>query len=89
LIIARNVTGGVANPGSEDGTIPPLNPIDSTLIDSNPATYAANPDLFLEHGPTPAGPNPKEKMPAWGDTKKLTPQQIADVIAYIISLNMK
>ena len=26
-------------------------------------------------------------MPAWGDTKKLTPQQIADVIAYVMSLN--
>jgi mono/diheme cytochrome c family protein len=26
-------------------------------------------------------------MPAWGDQKKLTDQQIADVIAYVISLN--
>jgi mono/diheme cytochrome c family protein len=26
-------------------------------------------------------------MPAWGDTGKLTPQQIADVIAYILSVN--
>ncbi len=80
-------TGGVANPGSDDGTIPPLNPIDSTLIDPNPSTYATNLDLFLEHGSTPAGPNPKEKMPAWGDTNKLTPQQIADLIAYVMSLN--
>ena len=46
-----------------------------------------NLDLFLEHGSTPEGPNPKETMPAWGDTKKLTPQQIADVIAYVMSLN--
>jgi mono/diheme cytochrome c family protein len=80
-------TGGVDNPGSTDGTIPPLNPIDETLIDSNPATYATNLDLFLEHGSTPEGPNPKEKMPAWGDTQKLTPQQIADVIAYVMNLN--
>jgi mono/diheme cytochrome c family protein len=79
--------GGVANPGSTDGTIPPLNPIDETLIDSNPTTYATNLDLFLEHGSTPEGPNPKEKMPAWGDTNKLTPQQIADVIGYVMSLN--
>jgi len=28
-------------------------------------------------------------MDSWGDSKKLTPQQIADVIAYIISLNSK
>jgi S-disulfanyl-L-cysteine oxidoreductase SoxD len=80
-------TGGVANPGSTDGTIPPLNPIDSTLIDPNPTTYATNLDLFLEHGSTPEGPNPKETMPAWGDTKKLTPQQIADLISYVMSLN--
>ncbi len=80
-------TGGVANPGSTDGTIPPLNPIDSTLIDSNPTTYATNLDLFLEHGSTPDGPNPKQTMPAWGDTNKLTPQQIADLIAYVVSLN--
>ncbi len=80
-------TGGVANPGSTDGTIPPLNPIDSTLIDSNPSTYATNLDLFLEHGSTPDGPNPKQTMPAWGDTNKLTPQQIADLIAYVMSLN--
>jgi mono/diheme cytochrome c family protein len=80
-------TGGVVNPGSTDGTIPPLNPIDETLIDSNPTTYATNLDLFLEHGSTPEGPNPKETMPAWGDTQKLTPQQIADVITYVMSLN--
>ncbi len=79
--------GNVANPGSADGTIPPLNPIDSTLIDVDPKVYATNLDLFLEHGSTPEGPNPKETMPAWGDTQKLTPQQIADVIAYVMSLN--
>jgi mono/diheme cytochrome c family protein len=28
-------------------------------------------------------------MPAVGDEKRLTPQQIADVIAYIIGLNKK
>jgi mono/diheme cytochrome c family protein len=79
--------GGIDNPGSDDGTIPPLNPIDATLIDKDPKIYATNLDLFIEHGSTPAGTNPKETMPAWGDENKLTPQQIADVIAYIIRLN--
>lgn len=79
--------GNVPNPGSDDGTIPPLNPIDETLIDPDLTVYATNLDLFLEHGSTPAGSNPKEKMPAWGDEQKLTPQQIADVIAYVLSLN--
>lgn len=82
-----NGTGGVANPGSDDGTIPALNPIDETLVDKDLKVYAANLDLFLEHGSNPAGPSPKEMMPAWGDEKKLTPQQIADVIAYIVNLN--
>ena len=79
--------GNVANPGSTDGTVPPLNPIDSTLTDANPKTFAYNVDLFIEHGSTPDGANPQLKMPAWGDQKKLAPQQIADVIAYVMSLN--
>ncbi len=79
--------GGVANPGSSDGTIPSLNPIDATIANKDPRVFAHNIDLFVEHGSTPEGPNPGLKMPAWGDTKGLTPQQIADVIAYVISLN--
>ncbi|HZY41185.1 MAG TPA: c-type cytochrome, partial [Anaerolineae bacterium] len=80
--------GNVANPGSTDGTIPPLNPLDETLIDNDLKVYATNLDLFVEHGSTAEGPSPKEKMPAWGDEQKLTPQQIADVIAYVIGLNL-
>ncbi len=79
--------GGVSNPGSTEGTIPELNPIDSTLVDKDPKVYAYNLDLFIEHGSAMDGPSPKEKMPAWGDEGKLTPQQIADVIAYVMSLN--
>jgi mono/diheme cytochrome c family protein len=79
--------GGVVNPGSTDGTIPPLNPIDPTLVDKDSKTFAFNLDLFIEHGSTPEGSNPQQTMPAWGDDKKLTPQQIADVIAYLIALN--
>jgi S-disulfanyl-L-cysteine oxidoreductase SoxD len=78
---------GVDNPGSEDGTVPPLNPIDSTLIDADYKTYATNVDLFIQHGSTPAGSAPAKLMPAWGDQNTMTQQQIADVIAYIISLN--
>ena len=79
--------GGIDNPGSDDGTIPELNPIDETLIDPDLKVFAINLDFFLEHGSTPAGDNPKQVMPAWGDEGKLTPQQIADVIAYVIILN--
>ena len=78
---------GVSNPGSTDGTVPPLNPIDETLVSKDPKVYAYNLDLFIQHGSTPEGDKPTLKMAAWGDDGKLTQQQIADVIAYIISLN--
>jgi mono/diheme cytochrome c family protein len=81
--------GGILNPGSDDGTVPALNPIDPTLISGNYSTFAYNIDLFIQHGSTPAGSNPTLKMPAWGDENKLTQQNIADVIAYLISLNKK
>lgn len=79
----------VANPGSKDGTVPPLNPIDSTLVNADQKLFATNIDLFMEHGSKPEGDNPALLMAAWGDNKTLTPQQIADVIAYVISLNSK
>ena len=79
--------GGIENPGSTDGTIPELNPIDATMKSSDAKTFATNIDLFIEHGSTPAGDNPAKLMTAFGDAGTLTPQQIADVIAYVISLN--
>jgi mono/diheme cytochrome c family protein len=79
--------GEVLNPGSDDGTIPVLNPIDSTLVSSNYGTFAYNIDLFIQNGSRPAGVNPARYMPPWGTQNGLTQQQIADVIAYIISLN--
>jgi mono/diheme cytochrome c family protein len=80
-------TDNVLNPGSDDGTVPALNPIDSTLVSSDYKTFAYNVDLFIENGSRPAGVNPARWMPPWGTENGLTQQQIADVIAYIISLN--
>ncbi len=79
--------GGLPNPGSAAGTVPALNPVPSGLANPDPKQFATNLDLFIEHGSTPAGSGPALKMPAWGDQGTLTPQQIADVIAYILSLN--
>ena len=79
--------GGVSNPGSTDGTVPPLNPIDETLVSKDPKVFAYNLDLFIQHGSTPEGDKPTLTMAAWGDDGKLTQQQIADVIAYVMSLN--
>jgi mono/diheme cytochrome c family protein len=81
--------GGIANPGSEDGTVPALNPIDSTLYSKDDKQFAQNIDLFIEHGSTPAGKNPPLQMTAFGAQRTLTQQQIADVIAYVIGLNKK
>lgn len=84
--------GGVANPGSVDGTIPALNPIDPGLVNTDAKVFAQNIDLFVEHGSTPEakqGATPAQSMVAFGDNKTLAPQEIADVIAYVISLNKK
>ncbi len=78
---------GLPNPDSDDGSIPALNPIDPTIANSDPKTFAANVDVFIEHGSVPAGENPLFRMPSFGDSKMLAPQQIADLIAYIMSLN--
>jgi mono/diheme cytochrome c family protein len=82
--------GGVANPGSVAGMVPSLNPVDDRLKSSDYKTFASNLDLFIEHGSTPQI-NPSEGMllfmPNWGDSGRLSPQQIADVISYIISIN--
>lgn len=78
---------GIPNPGSEDGTVPALNPIDPAIVNVDPRTFAVNVDLFIEHGSIPEGPAPMIFMPSFGDSKMLTDQQIANVIAYVLHLN--
>jgi mono/diheme cytochrome c family protein len=78
---------GIDNPGSTDGTVPDLNPIDPGFSIKDRKAFAAQIDAFVEHGSTPDGPNPKNVMDSWGEKKLLTPQQIADLIAYVMSLN--
>ncbi len=73
--------GGVANPGSEDETVPPLAPIDPGF------NTVKSMDLIIQHGSEPEGNMPSLTMAAYGDKKLLTQQQIADVIAYVLSLN--
>ena len=80
--------GGVKNPGSSED-VPELNPIDPTIANADAKVFATNVDLFVEHGSKPEGDNPTLVMKAFGDTKELSPQEIADVIAYVISLNKK
>ncbi len=65
-----------------------LNPIDPTLVSSNPGIFAVNVDLFIEHGSVPEGASPRMMvMPSFGDGGMLTHQTIADLIAYVMHLN--
>jgi mono/diheme cytochrome c family protein len=80
---------GIPNPGSTRGSVPNLNPIDSGLYNADAKVFAANLDLFIEHGSKPAGDKPALSMLAFGDLKTLSAQDIADVMAYVISLNKK
>jgi mono/diheme cytochrome c family protein len=73
--------GGVPNAGSKDATIPELKPIDEGF------SSVASMDKVMEHGALPEGDSVAKKMPAFGDDGTLTPQQIADVIAYVRSIN--
>jgi hypothetical protein len=78
---------GRPSPDSDDGAVPGINPIDPTIVSADAKTFAANLDLFSEHGSVPAGSKPQIMMPAFGDGKLLTDQQIADIIAYVVALN--
>jgi hypothetical protein len=64
-----------------------LNPIDPEIKNADPKIYITNLDMFLQNGSIPEGSNPKLLMPAYGKDAVITQQQIADVIAYLISLN--
>ncbi len=77
----------IPNPGSDDGTVPPLNPIDREIYNNNPETFARNIDLYIQHGSVPAGPHPEKDMLAFGDDLLLTQEMISEVQAYILQLN--
>ncbi len=79
--------GGVANPGSDGGIVPPLNPVDRALYNVDPRVFAANIDKIIQHGSMPSGPHPVLHMPAWGDTRSLTQEEISNLEAYILKIN--
>ncbi len=75
------------NPGSADGFVPLLQPIDRALYNKNPQIFASAIDLVIQHGARPDGPHPALIMPAFGDTRAMTQQEIADLEAFILDLN--
>jgi ubiquinol-cytochrome c reductase cytochrome b subunit len=80
-------TDRVPNPGSSDGTVPPLNPIDRAIYNPDPITFARHIDQYIQHGSVPPGPHPEKSMPAFGDDLMLTQQMISELEAYVLSLN--
>jgi ubiquinol-cytochrome c reductase cytochrome b subunit len=79
--------GKVPNPGSTDGTVPPLNPIDPARYHKNAQNFVNNIDPYIQHGSIPEGPNPVLHMLPFGDSQSLTQQMIANVEAYVLYLN--
>ena len=63
-----------------------LNPIDRAVYNADPQLFAQHIDQFIQHGipnTVKGGPD----MPAFGDSHALTQAQIADLEAYILSVN--
>jgi len=83
----HKAAGGIPNPGSADGTVPPLNPIDRELFHADPRIFAANIDKFIQHGSMPDGPRPAIHMLPFGDSHSLTQQEISNIEAYVLQLN--
>ena len=82
---ARGV-GGVKNPGSSDGTVPELHPIDPSLKSKDPQKFVDLIDELIQNGSVPDG-TPRLSMPSFGNTYAMSQQQISDVEAYVLQLN--
>jgi ubiquinol-cytochrome c reductase cytochrome b subunit len=80
-------TDKVPNPGTDRGTVPALKGIEAALFIDDPTVFAANIDRFIQHGSIPKGKAPQLHMPPVGATNTLTQQQIAQIEAYVLSLN--
>ncbi len=79
--------GTIQNPGSDEGSVPGLNPIGRELFSKDPQGFADEIDRFIQHGSTPSGKGPRLRMPAFGDSSSLTQQQASNIEAYILMLN--
>ncbi len=65
--------------------VPALNPIRRDVFNADPQAFVERIDRFIQHGipNIEGGPN----MPDFGDSHALTQAQIADLEAYVLSLN--
>ncbi|MDE1921209.1 MAG: cytochrome b N-terminal domain-containing protein [Candidatus Omnitrophica bacterium] len=65
--------------------VPPLNPIDPHIFNADPQAFVDHINTFIQHGAPNIEGGPK--MPNFGDSNALTQAQIADLEAYVLSLN--
>ncbi|MDE2028907.1 MAG: c-type cytochrome, partial [Candidatus Omnitrophica bacterium] len=65
--------------------VPRLNPIDRAVFNKDPQLFVNHIDQFIQHGAPNIEGGPK--MPDFGDSHSLTQAQIADLEAYVLSLN--
>ena len=85
-IMCHGPQGNPMTPGfNHPKGVPSLNPIDRNVFNADPQTFAEHINPFIQHGipNTEGGPN----MPNFGDSHALTQAQIADLEAYVLSLN--
>ncbi len=66
--------------------VPVLNPIDRAVYNADPQLFVEHIDQFIQHG-APNIDSSGPAMPNFGDSHALTQAQIADIEAYILSLN--
>jgi mono/diheme cytochrome c family protein len=78
---------GLPNPGSDDGSVPVLNPIDPEIADPHADVFAGNVNDYLAEGSIPEGSGPLMMMPAFGFDNLLDSTEMGDIIAYILEIN--
>lgn len=78
---------GIPNPGSNDGTVPPLNPLDPEIKGNDAAAFTSNVLDVLNNGSIPDGSDPLLVMPSFGKSQMLTRQQLSNLIAYLMQIN--
>ena len=85
-IMCHGPHGNTKTPGFDAPKgVPSLNPIDHAISSPDSQVFVQHIDQFIQHGipNTEGGPN----MPNFGDSHALTQAQIADLEAYVLSVN--
>ena len=78
---------GEPNYGSRIGHVPSLDPVNGALFSKSPDQFAENIDRFIQHGSAKTVPSATLTMFDYGDSYTLTQPQIANIEAYILSIN--